>query len=528
MKKILLTLSSVLLVSGMIAMTGCDGGGSDSTPTDETESVIGQSGTGIGPLDIDGDGVSDGTAIDTDDDGTPDGVDTDGDGKIDQEYSDEYELLLTDSEAVTADAAALGAEDITFSGSDSASSVTGSFTLPTSGSSGTTISWSENSDTGNAVNLSGTGNSLGSVDNSGWVESDGFFKIVELTATVSKGGESTTKDIIIYVSPPATTKIAAGGDGITFKMVLVPGGLSFKTQINDRTTDPASLNSVSDAYWIADTEVTYELWSAVYTWATDVARGANRYSFANAGRQGGNLADVRAPVGTNQHPVTNINWRDTLVWCNALTEWYNAENGTSYACVYTSDDGYNDPIRTSTDSSTRTASTDGSQDKPYINPDATGFRLPTVAEWSCAARYKGSNNANGSYEYPADSGNYWTPGDYASGADADYNDATETGNVAWYYSNSGSSTHVVGTAGNSESAPAVRSGNANALGLFDMSGNVYEWNFEWHPSNIGSYRMVRGGGWYNFAKDWQVGFWSCHEPYNTSYSIIGFRFTRTQ
>ncbi|MFW6365130.1 MAG: formylglycine-generating enzyme family protein, partial [Spirochaetota bacterium] len=256
-------------------------------------------------------------------------------------------------------------------------------------------------------------------------------------------------------------------------------------------------------------------------WATDTARGANQYTFANSGVKG-NDGD---PGKTDQHPVTNINWRDALVWCNALTEWYNAENGTSYACVYTSDEEYDDPIRTCTDSTSITASTDGSQDKPYINPDAKGFRLPTLAEWSCAARYKGSDSSNDAYEYPADSGNYWTPGDYASGADADYNDATETGKVAWYSSNSSSSTHVAGTAGNG--GGAVRSGNANALGLFDVSGNVREWNFDWHPSHVESRRMIRGGSWSNSADYVQVGSWGSDLPY-LEYSRIGFRFTRTQ
>ena len=53
------------------------------------------------------------------------------------------------------------------------------------------------------------------------------------------------------------------------------------------------------------------------------------YYFANSGRQGDNNSRGI------QHPVTLVNWRDSMVWCNALTEWYNAQRGTNYECVYT-------------------------------------------------------------------------------------------------------------------------------------------------------------------------------------------------
>ena len=80
---------------------------------------------------------------------------------------------------------------------------------------------------------------------------------------------------------------------------------------------------------------------------------------------------------TDQHPVTIVNWRSAMVWCNALTEWYNAQKGTSYACVYTSDAAYTNPIRDSQDgiygSSSNPAA--GSFDNPYVNPNAKGFRL---------------------------------------------------------------------------------------------------------------------------------------------------------
>lgn len=126
------------------------------------------------------------------------------------------------------------------------------------------------------------------------------------------------------------------------------------------------------------------------------------------------------------------------------------------------------------------------------------FRLPTEAEWEFAAR--GGNKSKG-YKYAG---------------------SNTIGNVAWYTDNSSSKTHP------------VKQKAANELGLYDMSGNVYEWCQDWYGSynssaqiyptgsSSGSSRVRRGGCWNGSAKLCRVSCRSNYTPSITNY-IMGLR-----
>jgi len=321
------------------------------------------------------------------------------------------------------------------------------------------------------------------------------------TITASNAYGNGTANISIAVTA-AGTQYALTAGGVAFNMRYVPGK-TFKvcTDYTCTVVDNGTA-TVSNGYEIAETEVTYELWNVVKTWAS-----ANGYTFSNVGTMGDGTGD------TNQHPVTTINWRDAMVWMNALTEYYNNQNSTALEGVYYTDAAYTTLQKDSSDVTCGAAAvgaTAGDCDNPYVKAAAKGFRLPSMNEWELAARY--INDANGDGDI-MDAGEYY-PGSFASGATAAYTDAAATNLVSVNFANSGSST------------AAVKSKTANALGLFDMSGNVWEWNFDWHPSYIGTFRVFRGGGWVNAANDVLVGFVNFNYPYFENF-VIGFRPSRS-
>ena len=220
-------------------------------------------------------------------------------------------------------------------------------------------------------------------------------------------------------------------NGVLFKMIAVKGG-TFQLGSDDWYDNEKPVHQVTlSDYYIGETEVTQELWSAV---------------------MGSNPSDF---TGNMQRPVEKVSWND----CQTFISKLNRLTGET-------------------------------------------FRLPTEAQWEYAAR-----------------GGYKSKGYTYSGSN-------EIDEVAWYgLDPSSSTTHPVKT-----KAP-------NELGIYDMTGNVYEWCSDWYGSyssaaqtdptgpSTGSNRVYRGGCWLNFATYCRVAERSFIGP-AYSFNGLGLRLAR--
>ncbi|MCF0237132.1 MAG: SUMF1/EgtB/PvdO family nonheme iron enzyme [Sphaerochaetaceae bacterium] len=221
------------------------------------------------------------------------------------------------------------------------------------------------------------------------------------------------------------------------------------------------LSSISGApsVMVSNTELTYEKWYDVRVWAEN-----NGYSFGNKGKEGNSGIEGAAPTDAKNQPVSGINWRDAIIWCNAYSE------KEGLVPVYYTDADYNTPLRTSTNDVNLPSDqvVPGTQDCPYIcssttgNLDiskctSTGYRLPTVDEFKKVQ---------------------------AAGETFTYAGSNTIDDVCWYYGNSGQGAKLT---------QEVATLQANKWGLFDCSGNVWEWCFDWENSGSTTNKVIGGG-----------------------------------
>ena len=236
-----------------------------------------------------------------------------------------------------------------------------------------------------------------------------------------KGTSSTSK--------PQSITVKNNGKQVSIKMILVKAGTftmgdEFGIGYNDEL--PTHSVTLTQDYYMGETEVTQELWETVM--------GTNPSSF-----KGENL------------PVEKVSWNDCQQFINKLNKLTGKK-----------------------------------------------FRLPTEAEWEFAAR--GGNKSKG-YQYSG---------------------SNKIGEVTWYYENSNSETHPVKT-----KAP-------NELGIYDMSGNVWEWCQDFYDNynsgsqtnptgpSSGSTRVNRGGSWLNNLGSCRSSNRTFNAP-GTAYNYLGLR-----
>ena len=204
------------------------------------------------------------------------------------------------------------------------------------------------------------------------------------------------------------------------------------------------------------------------------ANGLNIQDFAFSG------------VVNGSHPVVNVTWYDAARYANWLSE-REPKGRTSY--IFAGDDF------------------------EKIDFEAQDYRLPTEAQWEYAARSGGKNEVYAGFSDP-DSlylfANFYdrAGGDKESGQNDGYKYLAQVGSF-----------------------------RANGLGLYDMSGNVWEWCQDWKAPykpdeqqdpvgpDGGDYRVFRGGSWYNGAQDCRAAYRFNRSPGYRDYDI-GFRLSR--
>ncbi|WP_342416795.1 SUMF1/EgtB/PvdO family nonheme iron enzyme [Paenibacillus sp. FSL R10-2782] len=229
-------------------------------------------------------------------------------------------------------------------------------------------------------------------------------------------------------------------------LVFVEGG-TFKNNKSNYSGKSVTLSN----FYIGKYEVTQKEWVEVM--------GSNPSQF----------------IGDNL-PVEMVSWYDVVEYCNqrsiqeGLKPYYNIDKDKQDA----NNKNDNDNIKWTV----------------TINEGANGYRLPTEAEWEYAA---GGGQVSKNYTY--------------SGS----NNADE---VAWYWKNAGDK-YLSGDwnwpiiESNHNKTKSIGTRKPNELGIYDMSGNVREWCWDWYgdlDSQSGSYRVVKGGGWIGNVSNNEISF----------------------
>lgn len=318
----------------------------------------------------------------------------------------------------------------------------------------------------------------GGVPDSGAVPTDGGSSGDDAGSQDNEGGPVPTEDG--GSDSASDAGYITGPVGIQF--AVISGGTftmgSPSTELGHMPGDAGeSQHDVTFMYGFAMgvTEVTQGQWKAK-------SGGTNPSYFSNCG---------------DDCPVEQVDWYSALAYANALSDA--AELQSCYTLTDCEDDsnGWQDGHHAGCTAAT------------FVGLDCTGYRLPTEAEWE--------------YAYRAGTMTAYYNGENSKTAPCDFDEKLDE--IGWYCSNGEDRTH------------RVKDKQANAWGLYDMAGNVWEFTWDWYgpyPSDTtdyagpatGSNRVLRGGAWAGLPLHARAAFRVPSDPTSRGDSV-GFRLTRT-
>jgi len=356
-----------------------------------------------------------------------------------------------------------------------------------------------NNSNNSTVNWKSADTSVATVDSSGKVTGN---KVGRTTVTVEMSSDSTknaTCDVVVYNVGKGTT--------MKVEMATLPGGTFMMG-----SPDPSPVDIMANegpqhsvtltGFSISCYEVTQELYTSVMTGIADSIKNDSAFP--------------KPPDTTvrDNLPVENLSWYSALVFCNelskkdGLTPAYSIKNSTNTA------DWLVETLVGSENVKVIPTGNNADWNAVTVVSGSTGYRLPTEAQWEYACR-AGTTTA------------------YNTGVNTIEDNAAK--DSYWYADNSGTKTHNVGEK------------PANAWGLYDMNGNVWEWCWDWFNNadddNVysqtvisqvtdptgeasGIHRVLRGGAYNSGKGDMRSARRRTGGVPNGKAEYIGFRVVR--